>query len=254
MKMHDIHPEKKDVVLLMHPMLANAQMLEALLTDPMGAEYRYLIPDFSGHGDVADTIYHSAHTEAQQVAAYLREHHITTVQLAFGASMGGVILLELFYTEKLQIKRAFFEGTSFFEHADFMTALLRHVFVKKHRKAAANPDRAVGKMGGLYGTQAGGIMARQLIGLNEESLCNVVYDCGHVHLPALTATQQKNCVFAYGEKDFNVRCVRKNLHRHYPEAKLVIWPGCGHCTRITSDPVQYAAMLKTFLLTGQVPE
>ena len=254
MKMHDIHPDKQEAVLLLHPMLASAQMMEILLAEPMGNEYRYLIPDFSGHGDAQDQTYRNARSEALQIAAYLREHQITTIQLAFGASMGGVVLMELFHVERITIQRAFFEGTSFYEHADFLSWCLKHVFLKKHRRAAARPELAVEKIGQLYGDRVKEIMGRQMVAMDEESLCNVVYDCGHVHLPPLTITQQKNCVFAYGEKDGNIRKVRKRLPREYPCTRLVVWPGCSHCTRITEKPEEYAAMLKAFLLTGLFTE
>ena len=57
MEIHDIHKEQKEIVLLLHPMLANAQMMQ---DDPMGTNYRYLIPDFSGHGEAANSDYESA--------------------------------------------------------------------------------------------------------------------------------------------------------------------------------------------------
>ena len=69
MRIHDIHKEQEKVVLLLHPMLANAQMMQKLLADPMGNNFRYLIPDFSGHGEAADTDYESAAKEAAQLAS-----------------------------------------------------------------------------------------------------------------------------------------------------------------------------------------
>ncbi len=68
MKIHDIHTEQKNVVLLLHPMLATAQMMQELLAEPMGNTFRYIIPDFSGHGEAADSDYESAAKEAQQLS------------------------------------------------------------------------------------------------------------------------------------------------------------------------------------------
>ena len=67
MKIHDINPEQEPVVLLLHPMLATAQMMQELLAEPMGSQYRYLIPDFSGHGEAASETYESAGKEAARL-------------------------------------------------------------------------------------------------------------------------------------------------------------------------------------------
>ena len=102
-------------------------------------------------------------------------------------------------------------------------------------------------MAQLYGEDVKEIMAKQMIAISETSLINVVHDCAYVNLPALTPEQQKNTVFAYGEKDADLKLARKICPRQYPQAKLMVWPGRGHCTHITEAPVQYASMLKAFL-------
>ena len=60
MKMLDVNSEKNKVVLLVHPMLSSAQGIKQLLSDQMGNEYRYLIPDLSAHGEAATIPYLSA--------------------------------------------------------------------------------------------------------------------------------------------------------------------------------------------------
>ena len=247
MKMHDLNQDQETVVLLLHPMLANAQLMEKLLAEPMGKEFRYLIPDFSGHGDAAAELYHSAKQEAQEIALYLKEHGISSVRLAFGASMGGAVLMELSSQSGVSIEKLFFEGSSFHEKADKMEVLIRAVMIKKHRKAGKDVNRTITKMGRLFGDNVKEIMGRQLINIQEESLRNVVHDCGHVHLPQLTEAQQRSCVFAYGEKDRNLKLAGKRLPQVYPHAALKIWPSYGHCGRMTADPQAYAKMLKEYL-------
>ena len=58
---------------------------------------------------------------------------------------------------------------------------------------------------------------------------------------------QRRCVFAYGEKDSDLKECRKVLPAAYPGAKLEVWPGCAHCGRMTADSENYAAMLKGYL-------
>ena len=244
MKMHDINPEQEKVVLFLHPMLANARMMQQLLAEPMGSGYRFLIPDFSGHGEAADRDYESAADEAAQLAAYLKQQKIDEIALAFGASMGAVILMELLHDPDVQCRHLFFEGASMYTHGAFLNFMMKRIFVMKHRKAVAHPEIAVTKMAALYGDQVNDIMAEQMIAISEESLTHVVHDCSHVRLPALTPQQQKNTVFSYGEKDADLKLARKICPSQYPHAALKVWPGMGHCAYITEDPVAYAAMLK----------
>ncbi len=247
MKIHDIHPEQKKVVLLLHPMLATAQMMQELLAEPMGDTFRYIIPDFSGHGEAADSDYESAAKEALQLSAYIREQDIGEIQLAFGASMGAAVLMELLHDPDIQIDRIFFEGASMYAGAGCLNFMMKRIMLAKHRKAQAKPEIAVQKMGQLYGEKVKQIMASQMIGISEKSLTNVVHDCAYVNFPTLSPKQQKNTVFAYGEKDGDLKRAKKICPCKYPGAKLMVWPGRGHCTYITEDPVQYAAMLKAYM-------
>ncbi len=247
MKIHDIHTEQKNVVLLLHPMLATAQMMQELLAEPMGNTFRYIIPDFSGHGEASDSDYESAAKEAEQLSAYIKEQNISEIQLAFGASMGAVVLMELLHDPDIQINRIFFEGASMYTNAGFLNFMMKRIMVAKHRKAQAKPEIAVQKMAQLYGEKVKQIMASQMIGISENSLVNVVHDCAYVNLPTLSPEQQKNTIFAYGEKDADLKLAKKACPRKFPQAKLMVWPGRGHCTYVTEAPAQYAAMLKAYM-------
>ena len=65
MIMHDWNSNKKDVILLIHPMLSSANGMKTYVADNIGNGYRYLAPDLSAHGDavkntkkaVADTLH-----------------------------------------------------------------------------------------------------------------------------------------------------------------------------------------------------
>ena len=71
-----------------------------------------------------------------------------------------------------------------------------------------------------------------------------MHDCSHVSLPPLSPTTQRRCTFAYGDKDSDLRLARRVIPRLYPEAELRVWPGSGHCERMSRDSVAYGAMLR----------
>ncbi|MDD3340294.1 MAG: alpha/beta hydrolase [Lachnospiraceae bacterium] len=246
MIMHDYNQQGKKVVLLLHPMLASGSMLYDLLGKHLGENVRCLAPDFASHGEEREKEFKSASEESEKIAHYLTKNGITHIDLAYGASLGGVVLTQLL-KKGIHFDAVFFEGTSFFEGAKMMTRLLSFVFLKKHRRAVADHAKAVTAMGNLYGEQYAEAFADQFIGMTEDSIRNIAAACGdniHADLPP---EEQRKCVFSYGSKDFNVGKAKKGCKKIYPHAKFQLWNGYGHCEKITADTENYIQMLKSYL-------
>lgn len=246
MIMHDYHPQGEKVVLLLHPMLASGSMMYELLGKHLGDSIRCLAPDFASHGDQQDQEFQSAARETEEIAGYLREQGIRHIDLAYGASLGGVVLTQLL-KEDLSFGTVFFEGTSFFEGSRLLTPMVAKVFLKKHRRAAADHERAVTAMGALYGSRFAQAFADQFIGMTEDSIRNIAAACGNNVHADLTREQQSHCIFAYGSRDFNTLKAKKGCRKFYPHASLRIWEGYGHCERVTADTENYVSLLKSFL-------
>lgn len=101
-----------------------------------------------------------------------------------------------------------------------------------------------------HGEAAGPAMAGRFIAMDETSIRGIIHDCAYVRLPELSPEMQRCCVFAYGEKDSDLGQCRKLLAAKYPGAALRVWPGYGHCGRMTADSQQYAAMLRAYMEKG----
>lgn len=238
--------------LLIHPMLSSAAGMKAFLADRMAAapgcgDLAFLMPDLSAHGDASGEEYKSAADEAAQIHSWLAEHGRTSLALGYGASLGGVVLFELLRYPDLKFDRLFFEGTSFFTGAPVTEAVIRAIFLKKHRKASVDPELSVRKMTERFGADAARPLAERFIAMSESSIRAVVHDCADVRLPVLSLDQQRRCTFAYGEKDPDLGRARKTIPGFYPKAELRVWQGYGHCGRLTRDSDAYAAMLAGLL-------
>lgn len=247
MIMHDLNIEKAEAVLLIHPMLASAALVKSCLTDYLGDCYRYLVPDLSAHGNARNESYQSAREEAKTIHSYLIKNHITRLRLAYGASLGGVVLLELLKYKDLDIDHLFFEGTSFYTSARFMYQVMRQMFLFLHRKAVKNPLQCRKKMTEMYGSAVAPEMVENLIRMNEKSITNIVHDCGFVDLPMLDEQIQRKCIFAYGSNDFDYKKAVKEIPKIYPLSYTKVWPGYGHCEKLTKEPEAYAAMLAQYM-------
>ena len=223
-------------VLLIHPMISSASGIKIAVADHMGAGLRFLAPDLSAHGDEASAPYVSAANEAAAIHSWLVEHDATHLTLTFGASLGGVILFELLRFPDLSFDRVFVEGVSFYSGGPVARAggaVLGRVMIAKRRKAARP-------------------MTHSLIAMSEDSIRAIARDCSRVSLPPLSPDVQRRCTFAYGEKDSDLRLARRTIPRLYPEAGLRVWPGWGHCERMSRDSTAYGQMLRAIAL-GSAP-
>ena len=256
MKMHVDGPcgEYSPTVLIIHPMLSSASSMKAALCDHMGPGLRFLVPDLSAHGDEASAPYASAAEEAASIHEWLASHGLLRLSLGFGASLGGVILFELLRFPDLSFDRLFFEGVSFYSGgpaARVGGSILSRVMVAKHRKAIRDPEAGTRKLARLYGEDTARSMVASFAAMSEDSVRAIVHDCSHVSLPPLSPTTQQHCTFAYGEKDSDLRLARRTVPRLYPDAELVVWPGWGHCERMSRDSRAYGAMLRNVALGGR---
>ena len=253
MKMHVYGPCGQDcpAVLIIHPMLSSASSMKAALCDRMGSGLRILVPDLSAHGDEASAPYVSAAAEAAAIHEWLASHGVHHLSLGFGASLGGVVLFELLRFPDIVFDRLFIEGVSFYSGGPVARvggAVLSRVMVAKHRKAVRDPEAGARKLARLYGEEAARSMVGSFAAMSEESIRAIVRDCSRVSLPPLSSTVQRRCTFAYGQKDSDLRLARRMIPRLYPQAELRVWPGSGHCERMSRDSVAYGAMLRNVAL------
>ena len=242
MVIYDLYPEKSKVMLLMHPMLASSEAMRTFLVENIlkeTNEYRFIIPDLSGHGAAADEIYESAAEEARVLVQYLLEHGVDEVDLGFAASLGGVVLFEMLNLGEIKFNRLFFEGVSFYESAKLGGFLMAKIMLAKQKKGLKNPKLAIEKMSKLFGGQAGKVMAKRFLKMDPRSIKNIVRDCSNVRLPKMDMEMQRSCVFSYGEYDSDLRLARRKIPKMYPEAKLVVDEHYGHCERIVKDAEGY---------------
>ena len=237
--------------LIIHPMLSSASSMKASLCDHMGPGLRVLVPDLSAHGDEAGVPYVSAAAEAAAIHEWLASHGVRRLSLGFGASLGGVILFELLRFPDLSFDRLFIEGVSFYSGGPVARAggaILSRVMVAKHRKALRDPEAGARKLARLYGEEAAHAMIASFAAMSEDSIRAIVRDCSRVRLSPLSPTTQRCCTFAYGDKDSDLRLARRVIPQLYPEAELCVWPGSGHCERMSRDSVAYGAMLRNVAL------
>ncbi|WP_251374914.1 hypothetical protein [Peptoniphilus rachelemmaiella] len=166
---------------------------------------------------------------------YFKENDIEKVSLAFGASIGGVVLLELLKYKDIKIAKALFEGCSLCQNASVLEFIIRSIFLYEREKAIKNNDSANRKIISIYRETMGRMMVETLIRIDKQSIKNICHDCAFVDLPKLSEAEQKMCIFCYGFKEINLKYAKKLTFNEYPYATLKIWDGQNHCTKMTTN-------------------
>ncbi len=242
MVIHDLYPEKSKVMLLIHPMLASSEsmrtfLVENILKEPN--EYRFIIPDLSGHGEAMNEVYVSAAEELRILTQYLLEHGVTKIDLGFAASLGGVVLFEMLNRGEIRFRRLVFEGVSFYGNSRLGGFLMTKIMLAKQKKGRKDSKLAVRKMSKMFGDQAGAVMTERFLKMDPLSIKNIVRDCSNVRLPKMDVEMQRACIFSYGEKDSDLRLARRKIPKMYPKAKLVVDERYGHCEKMVKDAEGY---------------
>lgn len=247
MKMHDHNKEKERAVLLIHPMMSEGAGLKLCITDYIGPDFRYLLPDLSAHGEAGNETYHSAKEEASQIYDYLVEQGLYHLSMAYCASLGACTLFELLEYKDITFDHLFFEGASLYESTRLLFFLSKKMYLSRHSQALKDPKKMIDIMRRLYGQSSAESMAKSFIAMNEESIINICRDCSFVHLTDLDKEIQQKTIFAYGEKEFDLRNSRKVCAARYPYAQLKVWKGLDHCQRISNDSKAYGEMLRKII-------
>lgn len=98
----------KPVILLMHGMMQNWET-EYEMLKPLEEYYRLIIPGMDGFYDGSGTFTNFA-DQARQIEEYVIQNYGGTLQGAYGASQGGLMLTELLARNKIQIKTVVMDG------------------------------------------------------------------------------------------------------------------------------------------------
>ena len=188
-------------------------------------------------------IFWNIYFEYFKVCTEVKKENIKKIEFAYGASLGGVVLFDLLKYNDIDFKHLFFEGPSFYDHARIRGCLLKLIMLRIRNVAIFNKEKAIRKMSAIYGPEAAIAMVDQFALMDAESVKNIVNDCSFVNLPNMSKELQEKCVFSYGEKDDDLKQAKKVIPVKYPNAKLKIDKGYGHCERISKDSDKYVKEL-----------
>lgn len=240
----DINNENKNVVLLIHPISFTPEGMKKMVADQMSDKYRYIIPELSCHGSSTDR-FESAEAETKKIADLLLHNNIEEIDLAFTASLGGAVLLNLLSDKRIKIKKCIFEGCSFTQRTRFLEIIVRKTVIGYYKKSKKDRNFAFDLVAKQTGEELAEVIADSFIKMDERSVKNIIHTCGFVKIPDLSKEDQEKCIFCYGLEDYTLKDAKKIMPKRLSEAKLKIWEGYNHCEIIAKDNEAYCKFLES---------
>lgn len=239
----EVNKENKKTILLIHPLGFTAEAMKNLIADKLPSDYRYIIPELAGHGKSKE-VFKSTEIEAKKIEDYLLEKGIREIDLALGASLGGLVLLNLLNSKKIKFNKCIFEACSLSEGSKIKEILARKFVMDKQKKALKDREFALDEIEKFYGKQWSNIIADTLIGMDKKSVTNLVKTFVYVKVPKLSKADQEKCIFCYGSEEFNLKDSKKILEKKLPKVKVKILKGYNHCEIIAKDNLKYCKFLE----------
>lgn len=227
-------------------MLFTSEAFKSLIADKMPLDYRIIILELAGQGRTKEKFI-SAEIEGEKIYAYLVDEGIGEIDLAFGASLGGVVLLSLLNKKDLEIKKSIFEGCSLSQGSRFLEGFLKSIVLSKHGHALRDKSYVVYLISKIYGGDFSNILVNNFVAMDKESIKNIIHACAYVKLPVLSKEDQEKCIFCYGPKDKSLNIAKNAMGRKFNNSLMKIWKGYSHCNKIILDNERYCEFLKSQL-------
>ena len=240
-----IHTEGRPgdpAVVLLHPMLVSGRQMIELLGRKLPGSFFLIAPDQGGHGEERSDFVSPAQ-EAAELHRFLAERGIREIRLLFAASMGGTTAMELMKLGGLHFHAVYLDGVPLAQQNGLPALFLSSVLLRARKKAVKDPAAVTGMLTKLYGGELGRSMTEQLAGMSRLSVRRIGKACVSGCAVPLTAGQVERLTFEWGEKEINLRRGKPLAERLYPEARILVREGLGHCEHLGREPEAYAREL-----------
>lgn len=245
MYIHEYGDSSLPTVILLHPMEITGENIYNIMSKYLKGNYHIIAPDQGGHGQSEP--YKDCKTEAAELEKWLLDNGYSEVALLYGASMGVATAYEMVKSGKINFKKIWFDGGGFAPNARFMNWMMRTMFLKKHRALIKNPSAPATNLVKMYGEEFAEMMKTNFIKLSEQDLTGICNACSKRELAPISPEIRKNICFEYGQKDPNLKAAKKIIKQYFPESKLIVREGYGHCGYMAFRTEEYVRQLEEFI-------
>lgn len=197
MVFHTFGDKNKPVVILMHGMCQHWKCMYELMAK-LEENYYLIIPGMDGFYEGADDFTTFAN-QCEQIENYINENHNGKVYGFYGVSQGTIVGSELLARKKIEINKAYFDGT-YVAHQGYLAGLATYSMFSKAKRNG-------GKLPKVFN------VVMNLMGLTEEDMDMLSYIYWDVSYESIKQNMIQNYTY--------------HLKPEIANTKTKIWLCCG---------------------------
>ncbi len=258
MTIHEYGRENKKVIVMLHP---SATMWDffARVVPLLEKDYHLIIPAIPGYNDEnPKEDFTSVEEITGDLAKWLLSHGIQTVDLLYGCSMGGALLIRMFADRKVAIRHAVCDGgITPYELPWIVTRLIAVRDFLGISMGKMMGEKALSVLGKAFSTDGYTeedmkYIVRVLHHMSAKTIWRTFVSCDNYsmpeHIPPFDGTFQ----YWYGEKEKrNRKADIRYVQKTFPYAELVEHKGIGHASMASLYPQEMADAFRSLLQDAQ---
>lgn len=251
MTIHEYGADNPQVIVLVHPSVVMWDYFEYVVP-LLKEDYHLVIPALPGYDkEHPSDDFTSIEEIADSLANWLTAHHIDTVDLLYGCSMGGAVVLRMLAEQKIKILNCICDGgitpyqlpwlvTRLIAVRDFLMISMGKIGGLKLLEKAFSTDE--------YSKEDLQYIADVLHFASYKTIWRTFDSCNNYEMPQNVPEYSGNLQYWYGEKEAKDRAWDiKYIKAHFPNAELIELDDMGHGSMATLYPQKMAERFKRLL-------
>ncbi len=251
MTIHEYGKDNQKIIVLIHPSVVMWDYFE-YITPLLEGKFHLIIPALPGYDEKnPKQDFTSIENIADNLAKWLKSHNIQTVDLLYGCSMGGSIVLRMLAERKITIKNAICDGG--------ITPYQLPWIVTRLIAARDFLMISMGKIGGLgllekafstdeYSKEDLKYVARVFKFISYKTIWRTFESCNNYAMPKNIPAYGGRLQYWYGDKETKDRAWDiKYINANFPGAELIELKDMGHASMASLHAQEMAERLETLV-------
>ena len=254
MNVHEYGKENKKVIVMLHPSAVRWDYF-AYLVPLLENDYHLIIPAIPGYDEEnPQDDFTSVEKISDDLAQWLLSHGIQTVDLLYGCSMGGAILIRMFAERKVDYRNVVCDGG--IAPYELPWIITRLIAVRDFVGISAGKmigEKMIGLLGKAFSTDGYTeedmkYIVRVLRSMSSKTIWNTFLSCDNYSMPESIPAFDGVFQYWYGEKEKGNR--KPDIHyvqKRLPYAEFIEMKGLGHASMASLHPQETAERFRALL-------
>jgi pimeloyl-ACP methyl ester carboxylesterase len=248
MTIHEYGADKEKVIVLIHPSVVMWDYFEYVIPQ-LQEKYHLIIPALPGYDEEhPDEDFTSVEEIADDLAKWLIAHKIKTVDVLYGCSMGGAVVLKMIAERKIIVNNAVCDGGITPYQLPWL--ITRLIAIKDFLMVS------MGKIGGFgmlekafstdeYSKEDLEYMAKVFRFVSYKTIWNTFESCNNYDMPKNMPEYKGHLQYWYGDKEAKDRAEDiKYVKKHFPGAEFIEFKNMGHASMASLYPQKMVEQLE----------